>query len=272
MILTDLLALIRFDKPIGTLLLWYPTAWALWLTNHGHPPLRLIGLLLLGTFLMRSAGCVFNDITDRQIDRHVKRTVTRPITSGKVSLITAFTVLISLLCAACVILIQLPRECFMYALFALLITGLYPFGKRWLDAPQLILGFAFSMGIPIAYLANHIPLDSNTGLLCLINFFWTLGYDTAYAMNDREDDRRIGVKSMALLLGQHANTAIRVLSIISHSLWLILAACNHLSLEFYALWSVAGIVLIYQLTQLSTQTQFYSNGVYGLILWLALIH
>jgi len=265
------LQLIRFDKPIGTLLLWCPTAWSLWLANQRQPPIFLISLLFLGTFLMRSAGCIFNDITDRHIDQHVQRTAFRPITSGKVSLMSAFTVLIMLLMAACAVLIQLPPECFKYALFALLITGVYPFAKRFLAAPQFILGLAFSMGIPIAYAASGKSPDSITGLLLLINFFWILAYDTAYAMNDREDDKRIGVHSTALLFGKHVSIAILLCSVISHSLWLGIAALNHLPQWFYWFWGIGAIIIFSQAFYKNTQKLFESHAIYGLLMWIALM-
>jgi 4-hydroxybenzoate polyprenyltransferase len=268
---STIMRLIRFDKPVGTLLLWYPTAWALWLANNHQPPLILICLLFLGTFFMRSAGCVFNDIADRHIDKHVKRTAHRPITCGEVTLPRAFLLLLLLLAAACSILLLLPPACFKYALLALLITGGYPFAKRFFPAPQTILGLAFSMGIPIAYAASHQPLDINSGLLWLLNFFWIIAYDTAYAVNDREDDQRIGVQSTARLWGKHVSQAIALCSGLSHSTWLILAALNHWSWWFYCLWGLAGAVLIYQNTYLKPEQQFPSHALYGLILWVALV-
>src|SRR4051812_22753046 len=130
------LRLMRFHKPAGILLLWFPTAWALWLANHGNPPLKLIMLFLIGTILMRAAGCIINDIADRHIDLHVKRTQMRPIVAGEVGLLQAFSLVFVLLVCALLVLIQLPSQCFYYALFAVFIVFLYPFCKRFIQGPQ----------------------------------------------------------------------------------------------------------------------------------------
>ena len=176
--------LLRFNKPAGTLLLWYPTAWALWFANKGVPSIKLLVLFFSGTVLMRAAGCVFNDIVDRNVDKHVARTKLRPLTSGEVGIGEAFTLLIILLLTALFVVIRLPRECFFWSIAALFITLLYPFCKRFLKAPQLILGLAFSMGIPMAYVASATNLNSQFMLLFLINFCWIVAYDTMYAMTD----------------------------------------------------------------------------------------
>ena len=267
----------RFHKPVGILLLWFPTAWALWLAYHGTPPLGLILYFLLGTIFMRAAGCVMNDIADRHVDKHVKRTHMRPLTTGEVSLPEAFLLLVALLLGALLIVIQLPIVCFYYALAAFFITILYPFCKRFFEAPQLILGLAFSMGIPMAYAASGAIINMAMVLLFLLNFAWIVSYDTMYAMVDREDDLRIGVKSTAILFGSYDCFIIALLQIFFHLLWLFIAFEEHFSGKFYIFWCLAAAILFYQQILIRKQesaacfTAFFSNGVYGLLMWGALL-
>ena len=271
------LRLMRFHKPIGTLLLWFPTAWALWLANHSTPPARTLFYFFCGTFLMRSAGCVLNDIADRNIDRHVKRTENRPLACGEISLQYALVLLFILLFAALFILLQLPKACFYYALAALAISILYPFCKRFFEAPQLILGLAFSMGIPMAYAASGIQPNSTMGILMMLNFFWIIAYDTLYAMADSTDDLRIGVKSTAILFGRYGHCIILFLLAFTHGLWLWIAQINHFNAPFYALWGLGLLVFIYQHLLLSFSKEisysrlFSTHAIYGFIMWLALI-
>jgi len=267
----------RFHKPVGTLLLWLPTAWALWLANHGFPPPALMVYFLLGTIVMRAAGCVVNDIADRHVDKHVKRTCMRPLTTGEVGLPEAIMLLFVLLMAALFIVIQLPPVCFYYALVALFITILYPFCKRFFEAPQLVLGLAFSMGIPMAYAASGILINTSMILLFLLNFAWIVCYDTMYAMVDREDDLRIGVKSTAVLFAQHDYIIIVFLQLFFHTLWLFLAFEERYSALFYFFWVIAAFILSYQQRLIRKHSvdayfaAFSSNVKYGLIMWCALI-
>lgn len=271
------LRLMRFHKPAGIALLWLPTAWALWIANQGTPPLHLIMYFFLGTVFMRAAGCVVNDIADRNIDKHVSRTKLRPLTSGEVTLPEALIILIVLLCAALWVLLQLPRNCFFYALFALFVTVLYPFCKRFFHAPQLILGLAFSMGIPMAFVASDQSPDVNMLVLFVLNFAWIVAYDTMYAMADREDDLRIGVNSTAVLFGQYDCQIILLLQVFFHSLWIVLALALHCSVWFYLAWGLAGAVLIYQQWLIRTRRTglflraFATNSLYGLLMWIGLI-
>lgn len=269
--------LMRFHKPVGILLLWFPTAWALWLANKGSPSLKLTLYFLLGTIFMRAAGCVVNDIADRHVDKHVKRTKTRPLTTGEVSLPEALLLLIGLLLGALIIVLQLPLVCFYYAWLALFITILYPFCKRFFEAPQLVLGLAFSMGIPMAYAATGIMMNSTMALLFILNFAWIVAYDTMYAMVDREDDLRIGVKSTAILFGQYDRFIIFLLQLIFHLLWLIIAYKMRYSMVFYTGWTVAILILMYQQWLLSKPdtrayfTAFSTNAIYGLLMWGVLV-
>ncbi len=275
--MNSILRLIRFHKPVGTLLLWYPTAWALWLAKLSTPPLLTVLYFFLGTFFMRSAGCVLNDIADRHIDQHVTRTRMRPIASGEISLPIAFLVLSILLFFSFLILIQLPAACFYEALFALFVTFLYPFCKRFFEAPQFVLGIAFSIGIPMAYTALGVSFNLSMSLLFALNFFWILAYDTLYAMADKPDDVRIGVKSTAILFGKFWHAIIIICLILMSVLWLIIAYLNHFSFLFYSFWSLATVLLVienirlYQTHKPDYTQAFTTQSYYGLIMWCALI-
>lgn len=267
--------LLRFNRPAGTLLLWYPTAWALWFANNGVPPFKLLFLFIIGTVLMRAAGCVFNDIVDRHVDKHVARTKLRPLTSGEISLTEAFVLLIMLLVGALLVEINLPSECFYLAIIALLITLLYPFCKRFIKAPQMVLGLAFSMGIPMAYVASGITLDSQFIILFLINFSWIVAYDTMYAMTDKEDDLKIGVKSTAIYFASYDRLIIGLLQLFLHGLWLYWALVNNVGLGFYGFWLFACMVVIYQQKLIDKRVQedcfkaFTISVYYGLLMWFA---
>jgi 4-hydroxybenzoate polyprenyltransferase len=266
----------RFDKPVGILLLWYPTAWALWLANQGRPPILLVSYFFFGTIIMRSAGCVINDIADRKIDKHIRRTHLRPLTAGEITLYEAIILFSLLLIIAFFIVLLLPVKCLYWSVLALIITIIYPFCKRFFEAPQLVLGLAFSMGIPMAYAASGIAINSLVIELMLLNFAWIVAYDTMYAMADREDDLKIGVKSMAILLGEYDRLMILLLELFLHSGWLIVAKDIHASRLFYGFWTVASIVLIYQQRLLRERDPiscfhaFSSNAWYGLLMWAAL--
>ncbi len=269
--------LMRFDKPVGIYLLWCPTAWALWVANSGLPSARLLLIFFAGSVIMRAAGCVINDIADRHIDKHVARTAARPLTSGQLSLNQALMTLFILLTAALGILLLLPWQCFYYALIALVITMIYPFCKRFIQAPQMVLGFAFSMGMPMVFIASGSALDANLMLLLAINFLWVISYDTMYAMTDRKDDLLIGVKSTAILFSSYDRLMIAVLQSGFHFLWFIWAVHSHQGMAFYSLWLLASFILLYQQKQVHQREPsgcfkaFKMNGLYGGMMWMALI-
>jgi 4-hydroxybenzoate polyprenyltransferase len=269
--------LMRLNKPIGILLLWYPTAWSLWMANQGVPSLKLLFLFFLGTVLMRSAGCVINDIADRDIDKHVQRTQFRPLTAGVISLTEALTLLFLLLMSALIVLINLPSSCFIYAIISVGITFLYPFCKRFIQAPQLILGIAFSMGIPMGYAASQVPWDTAMLCLFLLNFIWILVYDTMYAMADKEDDIKIGVKSTAIYFGDMDKAIIGLLQCTMHFIWLYLAFLIEAHWSFYWLWTFAAGILIYQQQLIYNRIPsdcfkaFGISSYYGTLMWLAMI-
>lgn len=264
--------LMRLDKPIGILLLWFPTAIALWVANHGNPPFRLVFYFLLGTIVMRSAGCVVNDLADRHVDRHVHRTAKRPLTTGEVSVLNALLLFTALLFIAFFIVIQLPVQCFYYALVGLPVTVLYPFCKRFIQFPQVILSLAFSVSIPMVYTASAVDLNSDTLLLLMINILWVVAYDTIYALVDRGDDLRLGVKSTAVLFGSHDRSIIAMLQTIMHGLWLPIAYSLHVNNAFYLSWSAGSLVLVYQqylITDRSPKNCFKAfqwSAVYGFMI------
>lgn len=270
--------LMRMHKPVGILLLWFPTAWALWIANQGNPPLHLILYFLCGTLFMRAAGCIVNDIADRHIDLHVKRTQARPLTTGEVSLFEALVLLFILLLASLFIVLQLPIICFYYAWVALFISIVYPFCKRFFAAPQLILGLAFSMGIPMAYVASGAAINSLMLVLFILNFAWIVAYDTMYALADRDDDLRIGVKSTAVLFAAYDRFIILLLQICFHALWLYIAMDLQEGILFYSCWGIAVLILIYQQVLLGKRAvdqyiaAFSSNVWYGLVMWVGLFN
>ncbi|MDP2811540.1 MAG: 4-hydroxybenzoate octaprenyltransferase [Rhodocyclaceae bacterium] len=195
--------LMRLDRPIGILLLLWPTLWALWLASHGRPDGMLVWIFILGTVLMRSAGCVINDVADRDFDRHVERTKERPLTDGKVSVREALALFgILVLLAFLLILPLLTPLMFGLAAIALFLAASYPFTKRFLAIPQAYLGVSFGFGIPMAHAAilGHVP--ATAWVLLAANVFWAMAYDTEYAMVDREDDMKIGIKTSAITFGR----------------------------------------------------------------------
>jgi 4-hydroxybenzoate polyprenyltransferase len=200
----DYLLLMRLHKPIGIWLLLWPTLWGLWFAAGGVPPLRILAIFVLGTVLMRSAGCVINDLADRQFDPHVTRTKDRPIAAGRVTPAEAARLFVVLCLMAFGLVTQLNTATVLLSVVALAIAVSYPFAKRWHHLPQAHLGLAFAWGIPMAFTAmNQAVPWALCGLLILATALWAIAYDTFYAMVDRADDLRIGVKSSAILFGRH---------------------------------------------------------------------
>ncbi|WP_126330560.1 4-hydroxybenzoate octaprenyltransferase [Moraxella cuniculi] len=200
------LQLIRFDKPVGTELLLYPTLWAVILAFVGIgrvPDVKIVLIFALGAVLMRAAGCAINDFADRKVDGKVKRTLGRPLADGRLAAKTAVYTFVALSLLAACLLVFLPVAVFYWALVAVLLAFVYPFVKRFSNLPQLVLAAAFGWAIPMAYVAVQGHTDANTWLLFIAYMCWTVAYDTAYAMCDRDDDEKIGVKSTAILFGRH---------------------------------------------------------------------
>ena len=194
--------LIRLDKPIGTLLLLWPTLSALWIASFGRPRLSHIIVFAVGTLLMRSAGCAMNDWADRHFDAHVERTAARPLARGEFPAWEALVVGAVLALLAFLLVLQTTRTAVLYSFVAVAITIAYPFGKRYFALPQAFLGIAFSFGIPMAFAAVWPDLRPLAWFLLLVNLFWVMAYDTEYAMVDRDDDRRLGLRTSAIAFGR----------------------------------------------------------------------
>ena len=269
--------LIRLDKPIGTLLLLWPTLWALWLASSGVPDLSILLIFVAGTFLMRSAGCAINDYADRDFDLHVKRTQGRPVTSGKISGKEAVAVA-GVLAFLAFLLIQ-PLNTFtkQLSVLALLVAFVYPFTKRFFAMPQAVLGIAFGFGIPMAYAAilDFIPLEA--WFLFVGNIFWAIAYDTAYAMVDRDDDLRLGLRTSAITFGQYDVVAIAISygMLFLSQLWV--AQLASLSNYFSVGWFAALACAIYHLKLISTRNRencfkaFRHNNWLGGFLFLGIV-
>ena len=269
--------LIRLDKPIGTLLLLWPTLWALWLASSGFPEGHLLIIFTLGTFLMRSAGCAINDYADQDFDRHVLRTKNRPITSGKISGKEALAVAGSLALVAFLLIQPLNDLTKELSFFALALAIIYPFTKRFFAIPQAVLGIAFGFGIPMGYAAvlGFIPLEA--WILFIGNIFWAIAYDTAYAMVDRDDDVRLGLRTSAITFGRFDVLAIAVsygILFLSQA-WVALLA--NLSNYFWVGWCLALACAVYHLKLVATRQRdncfkaFRHNNWLGGFLFLGIV-
>ena len=230
--------LIRLDKPIGTVLLLWPTLCALWLAQQGVPDWRLLLIFTLGTFLMRSAGCAINDYADQDIDKFVKRTAERPITSGRISGKEALAVAGVLTVLAFCLILPLNALTKQLSVAAVFIAGTYPYFKRFFAIPQAYLGIAFGFGIPMGFAAITDAVPVVAWLLLLGNVFWAVAYDTEYAMVDRDDDLKIGIKTSAITFGRYDVAIVMFCYAVFLLLWL---ACGwYLGLRY---WFVAGLVV-----------------------------
>lgn len=241
--------LMRLDKPIGIYLLLWPTLWALWIASEGHPSISNVVIFILGVITMRSAGCVINDYADRHVDGHVKRTQQRPLAQKVISEKQALG-LFAGLCVFAFILVLFTNEFTVYLSFGgLLLAFMYPFMKRYTHLPQVVLGAAFAWAVPMAFAAEQNALPDVVWLIYAATVTWTVVYDTQYAMVDRDDDLKIGVKSTAILFGDADNLMIGVLQIITLISWLMIAS------NIAATWPVYLSIVI-------------SAGIFGYHQWL----
>lgn len=237
------LQLIRWDRPAGWLLLLWPTLSALWLASHGFPGWHLLAVFTLGTFLMRSAGCCLNDVADRDFDRHVKRTAQRPVTSGKLPAKEALAVGAVLALCAFGLVLTTNITAIAWSFAALGITIIYPFAKRFVTMPQAVLGVAFSFGIPMAFAAVQSRVPLVAWVLLLGNLFWVIAYDTEYAMVDRDDDLKIGMKTSAITFGRFDVLAV-LTSYVLYLLILLIMLNTQLNKEHKAMYLIAiGLAL-----------------------------
>jgi 4-hydroxybenzoate polyprenyltransferase len=240
--------LVRLDKPIGSLLLLWPTLCALWLASAGKPDWQLVVIFSVGTVLMRSAGCAINDFADRDFDRHVKRTAERPLTAGHIQPWEAVMVAAVLALLSLALIYPLNLLTKQLSVFAVLIAASYPYFKRFFALPQAYLGIAFGFGIPMAYAAvlNTVPVEA--WVLLLANVFWALAYDTEYAMVDRDDDLRIGIRTSAITFGRYDVLAVMLCYAISLALVTAVGMQQGLGKVFFLGMLVAAGIAVYHWT------------------------
>ena len=239
------LDLIRWNRPAGWLLLLWPSLAALWVAAGGFPGWHLVLVFTLGTVLMRSAGCCVNDVADRDFDRHVKRTAQRPVTSGRIGTGEALVVGAVLALLAFALVLTTNTATVYWSFAALLVTLIYPFAKRFVSMPQAVLGVAFSFGIPMAFAAVQGAVPVLAWVLLVGNLFWVLAYDTEYAMVDRDDDLKIGMKTSAITLGDRDVPAIMGFYAAYLVIWAVLLPVPRQNLWFALAWAAAAAQVVW---------------------------
>jgi 4-hydroxybenzoate polyprenyltransferase len=237
--------LMRLDKPIGMLLLLWPTLWALWISSNGHPDWLIVWIFTLGTVLMRSAGCVMNDYADRHFDQHVERTKARPLATGEVSGREALVLAAVLSLLAFGLVLLLNKLTIVLSVCALFLAMTYPYTKRFISVPQAYLGVAFGFGIPMAFAAQTGQVPALAWMLLAANVFWAVAYDTEYAMVDRDDDVRIGIRSSALFFGRYDVSAIMVCYVAMLSILTLVGWRLGLHWPYYIGLGVAAVIAVY---------------------------
>ncbi|BAC92885.1 4-hydroxybenzoate polyprenyltransferase [Vibrio vulnificus YJ016] len=268
--------LMRMDRPIGTLLLLWPTLWALIIAAEGTPDWHVLLVFVLGVVLMRSAGCVINDFADRKVDGHVKRTQQRPLPSGRVTAKEAVILFLLLGISSFLLVLTMNPLTIQLSFAGIVLAFIYPFMKRYTHLPQLFLGLAFSWAIPMAWAAQANELPWVVWFVFAINALWTIAYDTQYAMVDRDDDIQIGVKSTAILFGRHDKLIIGLLQLLTLVMLVWLGLHYQLGQSFY--WSVlaAGALFVYQQHLIRHRQRelcfqaFLNNNYVGMVLALGL--
>ncbi len=268
--------LMRTDKPIGALLLLWPTLWALWVATPGVPPLWILLVFVAGVWLMRAAGCVVNDYADRKFDGHVKRTANRPLPSGAVTENEARVLFVVLVVLAFALVLTLNTMTILLSVAALLLAWVYPFMKRYTHLPQVVLGAAFGWSIPMAFAAVSESVPLSCWVMFLANILWAVAYDTQYAMVDRDDDLKIGIKSTAILFGRHDKFIIGILQVAVLALMVAIGALNGLGWQFYGAVIIAGALFVYQQKLIVNRDRdacfkaFMNNNYVGLVLFIGL--
>jgi 4-hydroxybenzoate polyprenyltransferase len=239
------LQLTRLNRPIGILLLLWPTLWGVWIAGSGHPSLHIVLIFVLGTVLMRSAGCAINDYADRDFDKHVQRTRNRPVTSGRIAPREALWLAASLALLALLLILPLNRLTLLLSIPALLLAASYPYTKRFLAIPQAWLGIAFGFGIPMAFAAQQGSVPPVAWLLLIANVFWAIAYDTEYAMVDRDDDIHLGIHSAALLFGKYDVAAVMACYVITLILLVVAGQMVSFGWTYYLGLLIAGGIALY---------------------------
>ena len=264
------LDLIRWNRPAGWLLLLWPSLAALWIAAGGFPGWHLTGVFVLGTILMRSAGCCVNDVADRDFDRHVKRTADRPVTSGRIGVREALALGAVLALLAFGLVLSTNAATIAWSFAALAVTLIYPFAKRVVSMPQAVLGVAFSFGIPMAYAAVQGQVPLQAWALLLSNLFWVLAYDTEYAMVDRDDDLRIGMKTSAITLGRWDVPAIVAFYLVHLLSWAALVGPVRSTPGFLLGWLLALAQVIWHWRMIAGRTREGCFRAFRLNHWLGL--
>lgn len=269
--------LARFHRPIGTFILLWPALWALWLASSGKPDVLVLTVIIAGVVLMRAAGCVINDVADKNFDPHVARTKDRPIASGKVSAKEGIILFIVLCLIAFALVLLLNTYTILLSIIGALLAGSYPFMKRYTHLPQAYLGIAFGWAVPMAFAAQTNTIPAIAWLLYVAVILWALIYDTLYAMVDREDDLKIGVKSSAILFGRYDRQIIAVLQFIMLGLLLIIGRWQQLTSPYYLAIAVAAGLSIYQQKLIINYDKslcfqaFLNNNWFGLAIFIGLV-
>ncbi|WIH23336.1 4-hydroxybenzoate octaprenyltransferase [Photobacterium damselae] len=268
--------LARFDRPIGSLLLLWPTLWALFLAADGWPSPHVLVVFVLGVIFMRAAGCVINDFADRNFDGHVKRTCQRPIPSGKVSEREALGLFGLLVLISFLLVLTMNTLTISLSVIGLALAAAYPFMKRYTHLPQLVLGVAFGWSIPMAYAAQSGQLPLVAWLLFAANILWTIAYDTQYAMVDRDDDLKIGIKSTAILFGRFDKMIIGMLQLGTLLLLTAVGGVLGLSQIFYWFLLLAAMLFVYQQMLIKQRQRedcfraFLNNNYVGMVICIGL--
>jgi 4-hydroxybenzoate polyprenyltransferase len=246
--LTLYFQLMRLNRPIGILLLLWPTLWGIWIAGGGHPAWHIVAIFVLGTVLMRSAGCAINDYADRDFDKHVKRTQERPLTSGRLAPVEALWLAAVLAVFALLLILPLNALTLWLSIPAAFLAASYPFTKRFLAIPQAYLGIAFGFGIPMAFAAQLNEVSAVAWWLLLANIFWCIAYDTEYAMVDRDDDVRLCIHSSALFFGQYDVAAVMACYVAALAILATVGRALHLGAPYYLGLLVAAGVAAYHYT------------------------
>lgn len=269
--------LMRLDKPIGILLLLWPMLWGLWLAAEGFPDGLVLFIFIMGTILMRSAGCVINDYADRKIDPHVERTKNRPMAAGHVGTKEALLLAAGLSLIAFLLILPLNMLTIMLSVPALFLAASYPFTKRFFAMPQAYLGIAFSFGIPMAFAAQTNALPSIIWVLMLANLFWVIAYDTAYAIVDKPDDLKIGIRTSAITFGRFDVMGVMVCHAIFIAIMVFIGQWQQMGLAYYTSLVVAAGLMLYQYTLIRNRDRalcfkaFLHNNWVGLVIFVGIV-
>lgn len=269
--------LMRLDKPIGILLLLWPTLWALWLASNGKPDVIIVMIFCLGTVLTRTAGCVINDIADRHFDKFVERTQHRPLATGAISVKSALILFFMLMLAAFVLVLFLNPFTIALAFVGAALAVIYPFLKRVTHLPQAGLGLAFAWGVPMAFAAQLNELTAGCGIIFLATLIWIVMYDSLYALVDRSDDVKIGVKSTAILFGRFDRVIIGLLQLVCLLLWICVGAMFQLHWPYYLNLFFVFLLFCYQQYLIRARERalcfkaFLNNNWVGFIIFLGIL-